>query len=486
MWPHRIRLPSDEQLVAAVRAGRTEAFEALYDRFHAQILAFCTHVLGSPEEGEDATQHVFVDAYRALRASRARIDLRPWLYAIARNRCRSMLRGRREGYALEQVGGEPIASAAAEPAAAVVAREDLRELLADVRALPEAQREALLLFELGDLSHAQIAVVLDRRPAQVKALVYQARTTLMHERESRTADCEAVRVEIAAQRDAARLSGRARRHVRRCEVCRGFAAQVRSQRSALALVLPVVPAAGLKAATLHAALGSGAAAGGSLAGGTAAGGAGAGLGKGLAAKIVATAALAGTGGAAVAGVAAVDHHHHRSRPAALRPVGARRRGPAAPAAAVPTIAERPPAAVSARTPAAGPQAVLAASRPHAPRREAASTALSTASASPAPLAASTPGSAPAPVSTGPATPAHPLTPHRTPPGHAREHKTAGAGAGSGSHGQALGHGHSGSTAPTTTSTVPAASSTPPSAGPPGQEKVKTHGSGAAKQNGGSG
>jgi RNA polymerase sigma factor (sigma-70 family) len=87
---------ADEQLVARVRTGDEAAFEAIYDRYHVSLLAFCRHMLGTREEAEDALQHVFVAAYRALRADDTEVCLRPWLYTIARNRCLSVLRARRD------------------------------------------------------------------------------------------------------------------------------------------------------------------------------------------------------------------------------------------------------------------------------------------------------------------------------------------------------------------------------------------------------
>jgi RNA polymerase sigma factor (sigma-70 family) len=91
-----LRVASDERLVELVRGGSEAAFEAIYDRHHRGILAFCRHMLASADEGEDALQHTFMAAYRHLVDGSAEIQLRPWLYAIARNRCLTMLRARRE------------------------------------------------------------------------------------------------------------------------------------------------------------------------------------------------------------------------------------------------------------------------------------------------------------------------------------------------------------------------------------------------------
>src|SRR5438874_5755957 len=94
--PRLLATFSDERLVAQVRRGNEAAFEAVYDRHHRGLLAFCRHMLASQEEAEDAVQQTFNSAYRDLTTSEKPIQLKPRLYTIARNRCLSILRARRE------------------------------------------------------------------------------------------------------------------------------------------------------------------------------------------------------------------------------------------------------------------------------------------------------------------------------------------------------------------------------------------------------
>src|SRR5688500_16643072 len=154
-----LALAGDERLVQQISRGNELAFEVAFERHGAGILAFCRHMLGSREEAEDAVQHTFAAAFRDLaRDSDRKIALRPWLYTIARNRCLSLLRARREQAAeLEELPTEGLSDE-------VERRAELRELLADVRDLPEDQRAALLLAEASGMSHAEVAQVLDCEP----------------------------------------------------------------------------------------------------------------------------------------------------------------------------------------------------------------------------------------------------------------------------------------------------------------------------------
>jgi RNA polymerase sigma factor (sigma-70 family) len=296
---------SDERLVALVRQGDAAAFETLYDRYHLRILSFCRHMLGSQPDGEDATQHAFVALHRHLSADERDVDVKPWLFQVARNRCLSLLRARREHADVDDPGFQPATEGLAE---SVQRRSDLRELLADLHRLPEEQRAALVLSSLGDLSGDEIAAVIGCRPQKVKALVFQARSALMSEREARNTDCDAIREQLATLSGGSLLRGSLRRHVRGCEGCRAFRDQTRHQRQAMAILLPVIPAAGLKTATMSAAFGAGAHAAGGAAAASSGGGVIAGLaagGKAGAAKVLLVTALAGS--SVGAGVAEVHH-----------------------------------------------------------------------------------------------------------------------------------------------------------------------------------
>jgi RNA polymerase sigma factor (sigma-70 family) len=242
-----LRLASDERLVALLRDGSEPAFEALYARHHRGVLSFCRHMLGSPEEAEDALQHTFLSAYGDIMGSRKEIHLRPWLYAIARNRCLTVLRARREGVVADVV--EPSTE---HLSVEVERRHELRALLGDLAGLPDDQRAALVLAELGDMSHDEIGQTLGCPREKVKALVFQARSSLIASREAREASCDQIREQVANLRGSALRRNLLRRHVRECAGCREFHDQVRAQRRELALILPVAPSLGLQAAVLGA------------------------------------------------------------------------------------------------------------------------------------------------------------------------------------------------------------------------------------------
>ena len=268
------------------------AFEVLYERHLPPILSFCRHMLGSSDEAEDAVQNVFVSAHRHILANEREITFKPWLYAIARNRCLSMLRARRENATEEiEVSTRGLDEVVQE-------RADLRSLLADLGDLPDDQRAALVLMELGDLSHVEVADVLGREARQVKGLVYRARSGLAERREAREASCGDIRVELANARGGGLRRGRLSHHLKACPSCAAFMEDLRRQRRMMGLILPVAPTVGLKDSVLGALAAGGGGVAAATGGITSAGGV-ASLVAASAAKIAAVGVIAGGAGVAI-------------------------------------------------------------------------------------------------------------------------------------------------------------------------------------------
>jgi RNA polymerase sigma factor (sigma-70 family) len=314
-----LALAGDDRLVEQIRRGNELAFEVAFERHVAGILAFCRHMLGSREEAEDAVQHTFAAAYGDLqRSHERRIALKPWLYAIARNRCVSVLRARPEhATELHDLPTEGLSEE-------VERRAELRELLADVRELPEDQRAALLLAEAAGLSHAEVAKALGCEVASVKGIVFRARTGLMERRTARETPCDEIREQLANLRGGALRRNELRHHLRGCPACTAYREDVRRQRQMLAAALPVAPSLGLKSSVLGAVGLSGGAVGGAAAGGLA-------LGSATVAKVALVGVLAG--GSVVAGEVVVENVIDQNAPQ-VAPAPDRARGhTGAPAAA---------------------------------------------------------------------------------------------------------------------------------------------------------
>jgi RNA polymerase sigma factor (sigma-70 family) len=307
--PRLLRLQKDDRLIAMMRGGHERAFEVLFERYNTRLLAFCQHMLSSREDAEDVLQEVFVAAHNAILADERDLNVRPWLYRIARNRCLNHLRKPvPDGQDTMDVHPHENGATTAER---VQNREEFRQLIADVGTLPETQRTALLLREVDSMSYEEIAQATATTVPSVKSLLVRARITLAEASQSRLLTCGEVQLELAEAAEGLRkVAGPVRQHIRSCEGCANFRSQLRSDSRALAALVPVGPLVALKelfAAKLGAILGGGSGGGaGAGAGGAAAGGvaasqaaAGAAIGGGAAAS-----GAGGIGGALAAGVGA--------------------------------------------------------------------------------------------------------------------------------------------------------------------------------------
>jgi RNA polymerase sigma factor (sigma-70 family) len=322
-----LRLASDERLVALTRAGNQGAFEVIVDRYQARLKAFCARIVGSREDAEDVLQEVFAAAFNALCADAREINLRPWLYRIARNRSLNHLR-RHTAIGVDSMDVH-FAEMGLSTSDKVFKREEFKLLVGDIGQLPESQRTALLLREIEGMSYEQIAVAMDQTVPGIKSLLVRARVGLGEASEARKLSCEDVRVELGAVAEGiTSLSQPVRRHLKACERCSDFRGHLRSNNRALAALAPFGPLLllkqllaaklGIGAGGAGATAGSGAAAsGGAAAGGAAAvGGSTAGTVTATAVAAKAVAALAAAAAVTAGAVAVAPVHHHPRQSAA--------------------------------------------------------------------------------------------------------------------------------------------------------------------------
>ena len=348
-----MRLHSDEKLVAMTRGGDQGAYEALMGRYHSRILGFTRHMLGSREDAEDVTQESFAAAYSAMMADERPINVKPWLYRIARNRSLNHMR-RQKAVGVEDFDLH-VADHGRTTADEAGQREELRQLMGDVQALPESQRTALLLREIDALSYDQIAEAMETTVPSVKSLLVRARVGLAEAAEARRLSCDEVRLELGEVAEGlTRLSPPARRHVKDCDRCKAFKAHLKENNKALALMLPIGPLL-LAKKFLFAQLGTAASASGGV-GIATSGGLLSGAASSVATKAVATAAAAAL---VTAGAVEVRHATTTEPSRQAAPVVAQVPDPPVPAVTVVPVPDARETASDAKAPATAEAPVAA-------------------------------------------------------------------------------------------------------------------------------
>ena len=171
--------PTDEELVEAFRGGDLAAFDVLVRRWDRKIRGAIHRILGSEDDARDLCQETFLKAYRALGTFKGEARFSSWLYQIALNLCRDRMR-RRKGKTLVSLGeleeeGMGLVNGPARPSALdLVEASDLeRAVAAAVAALPEEQREIVVLKEYQELTFVEIADVLGVPLSTVKTRLYR-------------------------------------------------------------------------------------------------------------------------------------------------------------------------------------------------------------------------------------------------------------------------------------------------------------------------
>jgi RNA polymerase sigma factor (sigma-70 family) len=320
--PFRLARFGEERLARLVAGGNDRAFAALYERYHQPLYRYCRSIVRDDPDAQDALQSTFAGALVALRRGQRSAPVRPWLFRIAHNEAVSVLRRRGGEEELSEVSGQSVASAEDQAGD----RERFALLMADLRELPERLRGALLMRELGGLSHEEIAIALDTSVGAAKQAIFDARRGLLELAEGRAMACEEIRRSVSDGDGRVLRGRRVRAHLHDCRACASFAAAIPARRGELQALVPVLPPVA-SAAMLASVIGSGSghSAGGG-AGAVAAGAAGKTVGATIATKTLVGAVLLTSAAIGVTGVSGVlTNTRHRPVAAHERSV---RSGPA--------------------------------------------------------------------------------------------------------------------------------------------------------------
>jgi RNA polymerase sigma-70 factor, ECF subfamily len=178
-------LPDDAALVALARGGDLEAFAELVRRHEHRVRVVLFRLLEDERDVEEATQDVFLQAWRSLEGFRGEAAVFTWLYRIAVNEALMRLRRKRVPLAeLDEAAERRLtAPAANEPEPAAEASELADFLNARLRSLPLEIRAPLVLRDVVGLSNQDVADILGLSVAATKSRIHRARMQIREELE---------------------------------------------------------------------------------------------------------------------------------------------------------------------------------------------------------------------------------------------------------------------------------------------------------------
>jgi len=163
-------------LIARCQAGDVEAFEALYRQHAPRLYTLACRMAGSPEDGEDLLQEIFLQAYRKLGGFKGDSAVGTWLYRLALNHCLDYVRSRQAK--MTKLTETLDADSSFEPTArreTPIARLDLGRA---VERLPEGCREAFVLHDVEGFDHKEVGKLLGIAEGTSKSQVFKARMKL--------------------------------------------------------------------------------------------------------------------------------------------------------------------------------------------------------------------------------------------------------------------------------------------------------------------
>src|SRR5919108_52864 len=168
-----LRTQSDERLVALVRAGHDEAFEAIVRRYRRPLLRHGRRMLDHGQ-AEDVVQQALLSAWTGLRRGDEVRSLRPWLHTIVHNTALNAIRA--NGHEHAELSGS--LSTGDVPHDELERRLSAKRTLAELATLPERQRTALVGMALEGRSQDEMARAIGLSEGALRQLVHRARTAL--------------------------------------------------------------------------------------------------------------------------------------------------------------------------------------------------------------------------------------------------------------------------------------------------------------------
>ena len=180
---------SDQNLVRCAQSGNAQAFDRLVLKYRSRIVDLAMRYTRNRADAEDATQETFIKAYRGLRQFRCDSAFYTWLYRIASNCARNLLKTRRHDAFKNAVDFSDYQHAVRHPARLwdLETPEELA-LTADIRGMANAaleglsaeHRTAITLREIDGLSYEQIAAAMSTPIGTVRSRVFRARDIIDH------------------------------------------------------------------------------------------------------------------------------------------------------------------------------------------------------------------------------------------------------------------------------------------------------------------
>lgn len=170
---------TDEALLARYAAGDPAAARALTLRLVPRAQGYAARLLGDGAEAEDIVQEAMLRLWRAAPGWRSgEAQVATWLYRVVTNLCTDRIRARRRRPAAALDEAPEVADGAGGAEAGLIEADRMAALQAALDALPERQRQAVVLRHIEGFGNPEIAEVMDIGVEAVESLTARGKRAL--------------------------------------------------------------------------------------------------------------------------------------------------------------------------------------------------------------------------------------------------------------------------------------------------------------------
>jgi len=199
---------SDEELMRRTQNKDRQAFEILYERYHASVLSYHYRMLGNLEDVESIAQEVFLRAFRFAPTYRFPQKFSTWLFTITRNLAINYSRRRKRSPVrnvtelnLEgvDISGDPwqVAQRATDD---VEKQEEIARVLKALDDLPNDQKEVIVLGVFQDLSYAEMEEITGTKAVTLRSRMFHGLKRLARMISAKEADAELPEPEVKPEK----------------------------------------------------------------------------------------------------------------------------------------------------------------------------------------------------------------------------------------------------------------------------------------------
>ena len=182
-----ISVMEDAELIRAVKAGETGAFQSLVEQYQDRVINTCYGFVRDREDAKDIAQEVFIEIYQSLEKFREEAKLSTWIYRISVTKSLDFLRRKnrkkRMGQFKKLFNIDDVAERIEQPSGNnpdknMEARERAQILHQAMDRLPENQKIAITLSKYEGFSNKEISEIMNTSVSSVESLIHRAKVNL--------------------------------------------------------------------------------------------------------------------------------------------------------------------------------------------------------------------------------------------------------------------------------------------------------------------